>query len=114
MRVLLLIATLLTQAIASPPAHANDETRDTSLASGKIVNLEKAFWVCDYAGTRGMVDASQGAACIAITDELKRVKFDGDFDQLVAWWKVNKMARHQELDQAPISALQGKHASGAI
>ena len=113
MRVLV-IATLLIQAIASTPAHANGETRDTLLTSGQMVHLEKAFWVCDHAGTRGMVDPSLGAACIAITDELKRVKFDGDFDRLVAWWKVNKIARHQELDQAPISALQSKHASGAI
>jgi hypothetical protein len=113
MRVLL-IATLLIQAIASTSAHANGDTRDTSLTSGQMVDLEKAFWVCDYAGTRGMVDPSQGAVCIVITDELKRVKFDGDFDRLVAWWKVNKMARHQELERAPISAPQSKHASSAI
>ena len=99
MRVLL-IATLLIQAIASTPAHANGETRDTSLTSGRMVDLENAFWVCDYAGTRGGVDPSQGAACIAITDELKRLKFDGDFDRLVAWWKVHKVARHQEFDRA--------------
>jgi hypothetical protein len=32
-----------------------------------------------------MVGSDQAAACIAITGELKRTKFDGDFDQLVAW-----------------------------
>ena len=107
----LLIATLLIQAIAS--AHASDIARNTSVSS-KTTDLEHSFWVCDYAGTNGVVDPNQGAACIAITDELKRVKFDGDFDRLVAWWRVHKIARHQELDRALAAAPQSKLASDAL
>ena len=50
-----------------------------------------------------MAGGDQAVACIAITDELKRTKFDGDFDRLVAWWNVNKVARHQELDRVKVA-----------
>jgi hypothetical protein len=77
MRVLLSAAFLI-QAIAFLPAHADDRSLHAT--------------------------TDQAAACIAITDELKRMKFDGDFDRLVGWWKLNKVAQHQELDRVKIAA----------
>jgi hypothetical protein len=109
----LLIAALLVQAITSTPAHASGVARNTYVSSN-TTDLEHSFWVCDYAGTNTVVDPNQGAACIAITDELKRVKFDGDFDRLVVWWRVHKIARHQEFDRALAAAPQNKLASDAL
>lgn len=103
MRVLLFSAFLI-QAIAFQSAHADDGPRHAAFLRGDSSHLEKAFWVCDYAGTHGMAGGDQAVACIAITDELKRTKFDGDFDRLVAWWRVNKVARHQELDRVKVAA----------
>jgi hypothetical protein len=103
MRVLLSAACLI-QAVAFLPAHADDRSLHAKFTRDKTAYLEKAFWVCDYAGTNGMVGADQAAACIAITDGLKRMKFDGDFDRLVARWKLNKVAQHQELDRVKIAA----------
>ena len=102
MRVLLSAAFLI-QAIAFLPAHADDGSRHATFTH-KTAEIEKAFWVCDYAGTHGMVGGDQAVACVAITDELKRAKFDGDFDRLVAWWRLNKVARHQELYRVKIAA----------
>jgi hypothetical protein len=102
MRVLL-SATFLIQAIAFLPAHA-DGSLPAAFNSQQTIDLEKAFWVCDYAGTNGVVGPDQAAACIAITDELKRTKFDGDFDRLVAWWRLNKVAQHEALDRVKVSA----------
>ncbi len=103
MRVLLSAAFFI-QAIVFLPAHADDGSRHATFTRNKTPALEKAFWVCDYAGTHGMVGADQVVACIAITDELKRTKFDGDFDRLVAWWRLNKVAQHQELDRVKVAA----------
>jgi hypothetical protein len=98
MRVLLTAAFLI-QAIAFAPAHADNGSRQAAFNGGNAIDLEKAFWVCDYAGTNGVVGPDQAAACIAITDELKRAKFEGDFDRLVEWWRLNKVTQHQALDR---------------
>ena len=86
------------------PAHADDGSRHATFTRDKKAVLEKAFWVCDYVGTNGMVGGDHAVVCIAITDELKRTKFDGDFDRLVAWWRLNKVAEHQELDRVKVAA----------
>jgi hypothetical protein len=102
MRVLL-SAALIVQAVAFLPAHTDSGSRHALFNSDKTIDLEKAFWVCDYAGTN-VVGPDQAAACIAITDELKQTKFDGDFERLVAWWRLNKMAQHEALDRVKVSA----------
>ncbi len=103
MRVLLSTAFLI-QALAFQSAHADEGSRHATSSRGETAHLEKAFWICDYAGTNGMAGGDQAVACIAITDELKRTKFDGDFDRLVAWWRLNKVAQHQELDRVKVAA----------
>jgi hypothetical protein len=103
MRVLLSAAFLI-HAVAFLPAHADNGSRHAVFNTDNTIDLEKAFWVCDYAGTNGVVGPDQAAACIAITDELKQTKFDGDFERLVAWWRLNKAAQHQALDQVKVSA----------
>ena len=60
-------------------------------------DLESAFWACDYvASTRG-VDATPVATCGAVYEELKKVKFGGDFLELLAWWKLNKHVEHERM-----------------
>jgi hypothetical protein len=113
MRIQLFVAFLI-QALAAAPAQADGGVPDTRPAAVVAAELEKAFWVCDYAGTNGVVDPMQGAACIAITDEFKRVQFDGDLDRLVAWWSLHKIARHQELMRAQTAVVEQKHAGDGI
>lgn len=72
-------------------------------STGKWAELEKTFWMCDHAATKGMIDVSQAALCGAITDELRRAKFDGDFEKLLTWWRLKRVAEHQKLDQAHIA-----------
>lgn len=99
----LLAAAFATQAIAFLPAHADDRSRQATDTRDKTSELEKAFWVCDYAGTNGTASGDQAMMCVAITDELKRTRFDGDFEALVAWWRLNKAARHHELERVRIA-----------
>jgi hypothetical protein len=63
----------------------------------RSIDLERAFWVCDYTATTRGVHAAPIELCSAVTDELKHEKFGGDFEQLLKWWQENKPAEHQKL-----------------
>ena len=62
-----------------------------------IGDLEKAFWVCDYAATTRGVLATPVEICSAVTDDFKRVRFGGDFEAMLKWWQDNKAAAHRDL-----------------
>jgi hypothetical protein len=63
----------------------------------RSAELEKAFWVCDYTATTRGVYAAPIELCSAVTDQLKREKFGGDFGQMLEWWQQNKPAEHANL-----------------
>jgi hypothetical protein len=84
-------ATERTLTIAAP------EARMTNV---KLAELEKTFWLCDHAATRRGVDPELGMMCVGATEELKREKFGGDAEKMLAWWQRNKVAQHRKLDQA--------------
>ena len=71
------------------------------------VDLESAFWQCDYAATNGFLDSGTAIACSTATEELKNSKFNGDFDALVAWWRENKPAQHQAIEYAHLANAFG-------
>ncbi|HZN24559.1 MAG TPA: hypothetical protein VFB75_10050 [Burkholderiales bacterium] len=70
------------------------------------VDLEQAFWACDYAGTKYGVHNAPMAFCGEVTAELKQQKFGGDFLQMLEWWQQNKPTQHRRLE-----ADQVAHAS---
>ena len=57
-------------------------------------DLEEAFWICDYTATTVGMGATPVDLCSAVYDELKARKFNGDFEQLLYWWRQNKPAEH--------------------
>ena len=79
------------QARVSPkPVHAR-----TTIAH--IADLERTFWACDYVATTRGVDATPADLCSAAFDAFKDVRFGGDFEELLNWWRGNKVAEHQKL-----------------
>ena len=66
----------------------------------QIAELEKQFWVCDYIGSTRGIEGPHGVTCGANYEELKQTKFGGDFEKLVTWWRLNKIAQHQALESA--------------
>jgi hypothetical protein len=72
-------------------AQERDEARALS-------ELEQAFWICDYTVSTRRVDTATAVACVSVTDELKARKFGGDFDALLAWWRLNKHAKYQTFE----------------
>lgn len=91
-------ATLNTAAKAEATvAPSSSDTRDSAT---RIAELEKGFWVCDYIGTTRGVEGPHGVTCGANYEELKQTKFGGDFEKLLAWWRLNKIAQHKALESA--------------
>ena len=72
----------------------------SSNGATKIAELEKQFWVCDYIGTTRGIEGPHWEVCSANYEELKQTKFGGDFEKLVTWWQLNKVAQHQALESA--------------
>ena len=86
---------------ANRVAAAPEAKPTTSLTrTVSLTQLEQAFWICDHAATKGMIDGSSAVICGRVTDELKNTKFSGDFDSMVTWWRQNKPAQHTALDNA--------------
>lgn len=52
-----------------------------SISSGNspFLEVEKAYWDCEYAALQGAVDLDKGAACNDIFELLKKHKFGGNF-----------------------------------
>jgi hypothetical protein len=110
--VAMIVASLFAAAVFfQPPAHsagttfaglAAEEAAVVRSSDGatKIAELKKQFWVCDYIGTTRGIEGPHGVTCGANYEELKQTKFGGDFEKLVTWWRLNKIAQHQALDSA--------------
>jgi hypothetical protein len=76
-------------------------------------SLEDVFWACDYlATTRGT--AAAPSECGAAYEEFKKTKFGGNFEELVAWWQVNKADAHARIAEllpaapAPVASTPGE------
>jgi hypothetical protein len=70
------------------PANSSDSSNE---------QLEKFFWMCDYAASAGGLDAAQIEPCRVVTAHLKQVRFGGDSDAFVAWSLANRAMAHQQL-----------------
>jgi hypothetical protein len=73
------------------------------VASVQHADLEEIFWICDHAVTAGLVDASERAACGAVTEQLKMEKFGGDFEKMLDWWRANRVVEQEKVDRNEVS-----------
>ena len=93
------IPVLLLNAIVLLGCAVVAETPAPAPEAATTAELESAFWACDYVATTRGVQATPAAACRLATESLKREKFGGSFPAMVEWWRVNKAARHQEMQR---------------
>lgn len=52
--------------------------------------MEKVYWDCEFAATRGRISLDDAAACNEVYERLKKLKFDGRFERFFVWWQENK------------------------
>jgi hypothetical protein len=101
--IVITVGTILSWNSLSAGAQQRTSARESVRAPAPAAmpaDLERAFWLCDYAGTTGSVDTGTAMACSTITEELKIQKFNGDFDAMLAWWRENKPGEHQAIEAA--------------
>src|SRR5262245_54416600 len=70
---------------------------DSSHGRLTSVDLERAFWECDYAVTTSGMGLGEGAFCADIHEELKQRKFAGDFRAMLTSWQQKKVAEHRAI-----------------
>lgn len=89
------------------PQTSPSPAAEVNAAVAVVAELETAFWLCDYVATTRGVEATPIAICGAVYDELKTVKFAGDFAELLAWWKQNKVLEHRKIaSEQPEAAVE--------
>ena len=79
---------------------ATPATLHARVAPPGHVDLERAFWVCDFTATMRGIDATPVEACSAITAQFMNERFAGDFLVMLEWWRQNKPAAHARLAAA--------------
>jgi hypothetical protein len=67
------------------------------VGTAAAANLERVFWECDYVATTRGVHSTPIEICAAVFEEVKRTKFGGDSDALIAWWRQMKPAAHAQV-----------------
>ena len=77
-----------------PPLRARPSQAYAPIAG---TDLERAFWICDYTATTRGVSATPVERCGAVYEQLKTTRFEGDFNQLLLWWRENKPTEHQKI-----------------
>jgi hypothetical protein len=58
------------------------------LASTSVEQLKAAYLDCDRRSTRAVLDSGSVRACSLIAEELLQRAFAGNFEELLAWWRV--------------------------
>jgi hypothetical protein len=67
-------------------AHADGDR----LASVSIDELKRVYLACDRVASQQLLDSSTAAHCSFAGEALQKRAFGGSFDQLLAWWRVEK------------------------
>ena len=55
-----------------------------------IRNLESAYLHCARESEQRMLSVDEAAFCSIGSEVLKKRRFGGDFDAMLAWWKVHR------------------------
>jgi hypothetical protein len=94
-----MIPLLLALSFATGCASIAEDAGPGTRPAAATAELESAFWACDYVATTRGVLATPAAACRHATESLQREKFGGSFPAMLEWWRVNKVARHEEMQR---------------
>lgn len=81
-------------------ATAGELAAEARTSQAALVELERAFWLCDHAATNRTVSPEVGILCVAVTEDLQQRKFGGSSEQMFAWWHARRGAEHRRLDEA--------------
>ncbi len=61
-----------------------------NLDSAPVEELKQVYLACDRMASRQVMDLASAAHCSSVGEALQTRAFEGNFDQLLAWWRVEK------------------------
>jgi len=67
-----------------------------------IAALQRAYLACDRAATQRPLAFGEATECSIVSEQLLRHGFGNDFDRLLAWWRVAKLAAEPAAPRAPV------------
>ena len=88
--VLLTFGALFGGAAAADPAARQDTA--SGLAQAPVAALKEEYLRCDRVSARQRLALQAAIYCSAISEELLKREFHGDFDLLLAWWRAARQA----------------------
>lgn len=68
----------------------------SAIARLSNVELEEAYWDCEFLASEVAIDLSTAAACSEIFESLKATRFQSDFRLFLSWWSENKERKLSE------------------
>jgi hypothetical protein len=86
--------------LGGPSVAAELAASGSRTAKSEVDELERAFWQCDHALANRVVSPQVGMLCVAVTDELRQQKFEGNSERMLVWWRTHRVAEHQRLSAA--------------
>lgn len=75
-------------ALCASMSFAHAATDD--LAAAPIDQLKRVYLVCDRAASRQLLDVATAVHCSYVSEALLKRAFGGDFELLLAWWRIAK------------------------
>lgn len=81
-------ALLCTSLLAFSPAGAHEVEPGRQIPTEE--QLKRFFLLCSREAAQRMLTLEEGAACSSAQDALKARSFGGDFNALLAWWRIHR------------------------
>ena len=91
MHALAAVSLLLVAAVAAPTA-ARAEPLRVDVSTVPVDSLKETYLACDRLSRRTVLDFGTAVHCSTHSEALLRRGFDGDFEALLAWWRVASKA----------------------
>jgi hypothetical protein len=88
-------ASLLLATLASSPRSQPPDSGQAAVAR-EVQSLKAAYLRCEQAANERLLGSGDAASCSVIYEKLLRVGFGGDFQRLLAWWHVERVAEARD------------------
>lgn len=80
----------LVLALAAAPGQGAPSAATSHPKALSPEELKRVYLTCELASSRGLLAMSDVVQCSIVYEELKRRVFDGDYDKLLAWWRLQR------------------------
>jgi hypothetical protein len=66
--------------------------QQTPAPAPSVEQLKRVYLDCDLLASQRMLDRLGMAHCSIVSEQLLKTGFDGDLDQLLAWWRQARLS----------------------